>query len=218
MLHLDDEVVAIDKPAGLASIPERDLPLPSARSWLEAELGQAVWVVHRLDKDASGLMLFARTAEVHRELNLRFEHRQVHKTYQALLVGVVADENGLIELPLRQFGSGRVAVDTRRGKPAVTGYKVLERLPAHTLVQASPETGRRHQLRAHFFSLGHPIAGDGRYGEAAPQASYPRLLLHAQALALGRDSGVKLQLRCAVPEVFEQVLQGLRDSAPDPAL
>jgi RluA family pseudouridine synthase len=210
VVHLDDDLLAIAKPAGLASIPERDLELPSARAWAEAELGQQLWVVHRLDKDVSGLLLFARSAEAHRALSLQFEHRQVRKTYLALLRGVDVDDSGRIDLPLRQFGSGRVAVDAQRGKPSSTTFRVLERLPRHTLVEAHPETGRRHQLRAHFYALGHAIAGDRRYGEAAERDACPRLMLHARSLELAPRWGGALALECPAPELFEQVLQALR--------
>lgn len=201
MLYQDAALVAIDKPVGLASIPERDLDLACAQRALERQLGRRLWVVHRLDKEVSGALVFALTPEAHRALSLAFERREVAKDYLALVHGRVLADEGVIEAPIHQFGSGRMGVDAR-GKPSTTRYTVLERSPADaapalTLVRASPVTGRRHQLRVHLYHLGHPIVGDPRYGDPALQRAHPglghglgpRLMLHACRIALPRPPG-----------------------------
>ncbi len=203
ILHEDATLLAVDKPTGLATIPERD----PATDCLLARLQQAhgrLFIVHRLDKEVSGVVVFARTAAAHRALCLQFEARSVSKTYLALVHGDVADESGRIETPLRSFGSGRTGVDLANGKPSVTTWRVLQRRPGLTLLALQPLTGRRHQLRAHLFSVGHPIAGDSRYGEASRASGFPRLMLHARSLELDHPgTGTRLQLRAQVPAAFE---------------
>lgn len=198
-------MLVVDKPEGMAAIPERDLAVPSLHKALEAERHEKLFVVHRLDKEVSGLLVFARTAAMHRNLSMAFEQRRVDKTYVALLQGVVSDDAGAIVAPIHQFGSGRMGVDPR-GKPSETRFEVLARGPAHTLVAAHPLTGRRHQLRVHFYHRGHPIAGDPRYGDRASQAAISRLLLHARNLVLPLPNGGSLTLESLPGPSFDVVL------------
>lgn len=192
----DPAILAIDKPVGVAAIPERDLTAPSVQRLLEAARGERLWVVHRLDKEVSGVLVFARTAEAHRALSIAFEKREVDKTYLALVHGVLAADSGTIAQPIHQFGSGRMGVDGR-GKPSKTHYVVRARGATTTLVEARPVTGRRHQIRVHFYHLGHPIVGDPRYGERSPDAvgggggdkGLGRLMLHALRLVVPRPPG-----------------------------
>jgi tRNA pseudouridine32 synthase / 23S rRNA pseudouridine746 synthase len=205
LLHADGALLAADKPAGLATIPERDPSADCLVARLRAEHGPLL-VVHRLDKDASGVVVFARTPAAHRALCMQFEARTVSKSYVALVHGEVAGEAGRIEAPLRSFGSGRTGVDHAAGKPSTTTWRVLERRPGLTLLELQPLTGRRHQLRAHLHALGHPIAGDTRYGNACSRdgrgaAAFPRLMLHARLLTLDHPvSGERLVLRAEPPE------------------
>lgn len=113
------DVLAVDKPAGLASIPERNLEEPSAQRLLEGTRQERLFVIHRLDKEVSGLLLFARSAAAHRELSLAFEHRTVEKHYLAISAGWLPEDSGLIDAPVFQFGSGRMGVDPR-GKASQT--------------------------------------------------------------------------------------------------
>jgi len=203
ILHADGALLAVDKPTGLATIPERDPAADCLLARLQSEHGR-LFIVHRLDKEVSGVVVFARSAAAHRSLCLQFEARSVSKTYLALVHGEIGDESGRIETPLRTFGSGRTGVDLVAGKPSVTTYRVLQRRPGLTLLELAPLTGRRHQLRAHLYSIGHPIAGDARYGEAARAAGFPRLMLHALSLALDHpDSGARLHLRAEAPAAFD---------------
>lgn len=209
ILDEDRDLLAVDKPAGLAAIPERDLAQPSAQRRLEAQRGERLFVVHRLDKEVSGLLLFARTAPAHRALSLAFERREVDKRYLGLVWGEVVGDEGEVALPIREFGSGRMGVDAR-GKASLTRWSVLARgvlagRPV-TLLALSPHTGRRHQLRVHCYAIGHALVGDPRYGDKDLQATQPRLMLHAHQarLSLGAD---KHHLVAPPPEDFVAVLR-----------
>ena len=202
VLFESEDVVVVDKPEGLASIPERKPQGESLVEVLSAERGEKLYTVHRLDKETSGVIVFARNAAVHRWLNRQFERRLVEKRYLALVHGVVAEDGGTIDEPLRQFGSGRIGVDQERGKASVTEYWVVERYEAFTLVEARPRTGRRHQIRVHLYHLGHPIAGDPLYGDPAMQKEIPRLMLHAQRINVALPSGTDLVVEAPVPQSF----------------
>jgi tRNA pseudouridine32 synthase/23S rRNA pseudouridine746 synthase len=213
VLYEDAYLLAIHKPEGLAAIPERNPAHPSARQLLETARGERLFVVHRLDKEASGILLFARTPETHRYLNELFAARRVHKIYRALVHGRVASMQGQIQAPIRAFGSGRMGVDFQRGKLSETRYRVLEYVgEAYTLLELSPLTGRRHQIRVHCYHLGHPIVGDIRYGERAQQQPFPRLMLHALRLRFRHPEGHELELTAPEPESFQHVLDALRMS------
>lgn len=202
-----DDVLVVNKPEGLASIPERDPAKASLLAAISEERSGKLYVVHRLDREASGVIVFAKNAAVHRWLNEQFQRREVEKTYLVLVHGVIPEAGGTIDRPLRQFGSGRMGVDLQRGKPSVTEYRVLECFDAHTLVQARPHTGRRHQIRVHLYSIGHPIVGDGRYGHPAAARAFPRLMLHAHRIALRLPSGEALAVEAPVPESFSAVIE-----------
>ncbi|CAM3218262.1 RluA family pseudouridine synthase [Rhodothermus bifroesti] len=210
VLYEDAYLLAIHKPEGLAAIPERDPAQPSARQLLETFRGERLFVVHRLDKEASGVLLFARTPEAHRYLNALFATRRVHKIYRALVHGCVSPEQGQIQAPIRAFGSGRMGVDFQRGKPSETRYRVLAYVGnAYTLLEALPLTGRRHQIRVHCYHLGHPIVGDLRYGDRSKQQAFPRLMLHALTLRFPHPEGPELELTAPLPESFQHVLDAL---------
>jgi len=207
ILHDDAALVAVDKPEGLATVPERMAPQECVRARLEVQLGARLMAVHRLDKPVSGVVLFARTPEAHRALSRQFERHEVRKTYLALVQGVVADDEGGSDAPLREFGSGRTAVDPA-GRPCRTRWRVLSRLPAATLLSVEPRTGRRHQIRAHLFAAGHPVLGDLLYGDRAEQSRWPRLMLHAARLELVHPAtGEALRLDAAPPESYESVMR-----------
>lgn len=216
VLYEDAGVVAVDKPVGLPAISERDPTRPCLVSLLAARLGERLWVVHRLDKEVSGVILFARSAEAHRHLNAEFAARRVRKTYLALAHGRIEVDQGVIDRPVRTFGSGRAGVDDERGKPSRTEFAVLARVADYTLVTARPITGRRHQLRVHFYTLGHPLAGDPRYGDPAVQGRIPRLMLHALRLECRLPDGAPLAVEAPVPDSFTASLADLTGLAVDP--
>jgi RluA family pseudouridine synthase len=206
ILHESAELLLVNKPEGIATIPERDLGVPSVQRLLEAARGERLWVVHRLDKEVSGALVFARSADAHRELCKAFESRAVEKTYLALVHGVVKLDSDVIDMPIREFGSGRMAVDPR-GKPSRTGFRVLERGADCSLLEVELHTGRRHQIRVHLYAIEHPLVGDGRYGS---QRVDTRLMLHAWKLGLPA-----LSAAAPLPPSFAEELRrrGLRWAA-----
>jgi tRNA pseudouridine32 synthase / 23S rRNA pseudouridine746 synthase len=195
-------LVAFDKPSGVPSIPGRgDPPGASLLEIASALEGRKLFVVHRLDRGTSGVLLFARDAAAHRRLNALFESRAVRKTYLAWVLGELASEEGVVEVPLRSFGSGREGV-AEGGKPSLTHWKVLRRAPGKTLLEVRPETGRRHQIRVHLFSLGHPVLGDDLYGAPRPVGAAPRLMLHALHLSFPWDAPTPLLISAPPPPDF----------------
>jgi RluA family pseudouridine synthase len=185
VLHADEQILVADKPAGMAAVPggwEKDDP--SLLKQLEAEYGR-LWIVHRLDKVTSGVIVFARTAEAHRTLSLLFETRAVHKAYHAILCGVPVWDEYTCRLPLLvDVGHNhRTAVNRKSGQAALTRLRVRERFAAYALVEASPETGRTHQIRAHLSALGFPILADRLYRAPATEL-IERPALHAYSLEL----------------------------------
>jgi RluA family pseudouridine synthase len=207
ILFESDDILAVNKPEGFASIPEGDKGKDCLLSLLSSASSGRLYVVHRLDKEASGVILFAKNAAAHKYLNEQFSNRSVRKTYVALTHGVIEETSGIIDKPIRQFGSGRMGVDLQRGKPCTTKFRVMERFGAYTLVEAYPLTGRRHQIRVHFYSIGHPIVGDLRYGDKAVQRTFPRLMLHAQKIMLQFPSGEGVTIEAPIPESFWSVIE-----------
>ncbi len=207
-LFENDDVLAVHKPEGLASIPA-NVGEANLLSLLALRTPGRLYVVHRLDKEASGVILFARNAAAHKSLNAQFSSHGVHKTYVALTHGIIAEARGVVDRPLRRFGSGRMGVD-RQGKPSVTEFRVLERLASYTLLEVYPLTGRRHQIRVHLYSIGHPIVGDPRYGDRAVQSRFPRLMLHAQAITFRLPTGEEATVEAPIPESFQMVVESIR--------
>ncbi|MFG6485801.1 RluA family pseudouridine synthase [Roseateles sp. BYS78W] len=181
VLHADDRLVVIDKPAGLLSVPGRTEP-DCASARVQALYADAL-IVHRLDQATSGLLLFARGAQAQRELSADFAERRVDKVYIAVVAGHLLGE-GLIDLPLSADWPNRPRqqVDHEHGKPSQTRWRVLGREGPHTRVRLEPLTGRSHQLRVHLAQLGHAILGDALYAAPDIAAASPRLLLHASEL------------------------------------
>jgi RluA family pseudouridine synthase len=207
VLFEDDRLIAVDKPAGQAVIPGRNLGkgFPPLIKIVSKKIRKKAWVVHRLDRETSGIVVFAKDAQTHRELCLLWEKREVKKIYRTLVQGYVPQTEGMIEFPLRPFGSGRMGVGPQ-GKPSQTRYRVLQRFSGSTLLEAEPWTGRRHQIRVHFYHLGHPLMGDPLYGGDRPVGGAPRLMLHASQISL-RFQGQDLNLACEPGEDFEGVLR-----------
>jgi RluA family pseudouridine synthase len=196
------DIIAVDKQEGLTSIPGSEKGKETLLELLSKQYRQKLFVVHRLDKDVSGVMLFAASAAAHKCLNGQFAAHTVHKAYLALVHGTLDTEKGCIHKPIHRFGSGRMGVDQLRGKPSSTNFEALERLAKYTLVKALPLTGRTHQIRVHFYSIGHPIVGDRLYGDTAAQAAFPRMMLHAQTITFKLSSGEEKTVEAPVPESF----------------
>jgi tRNA pseudouridine32 synthase / 23S rRNA pseudouridine746 synthase len=203
-LHVDASLLVVCKPAGLLSVPGRGPDKQDCvASRVQAAYSDAL-VVHRLDMATSGLMLFARGAQVQRKLSTAFEQRAVHKRYTAVVDGNVSNNEGEIDLPLLTDWPNRPLqkVDAENGKPSLTRYTVLSRNRAqnNSRLLLEPVTGRSHQLRVHLRELGHPIWGDALYAPAPVLALSSRLLLHATSLSFSHPaSGKALQFNSEVP-------------------
>ena len=187
-LHEDDTCLVLDKPEGLLSVPGRgELSHDSLAQRVQRARPEAL-VVHRLDMATSGLLLMAKGADWQRAYSRLFAERGVHKEYVAVVDGWMAQDSGEVDLPLITDWPNRPRqhVDAAIGKPSLTLYTVLGRDPARprTRVLLEPVTGRSHQLRVHMLALGHPILGDRLYAPEAAREEAPRLMLHAQRLAL----------------------------------
>ena len=180
----------VDKPAGLLSVPGKG---PELADCLTARLEKAfptVRLVHRLDRDTSGVMVFGLTAHAQRHLGQQFEARKTKKTYIARVAGRVEGKTGTVDLPLIVDWPNRPLqkVCHETGKPAVTDYRVLKASDEESRMRLHPLTGRSHQLRVHMLALGHPILGDPLY---APETAgnFPRMMLHAEELRLSHPDG-----------------------------
>jgi RluA family pseudouridine synthase len=215
ILYGDEHLLAVDKPPGLPTLPDGyHKDAPCLIHLLQTEFGR-VWVVHRLDKDTSGVIVLARSAEVHRAMNLAFDSREVQKIYHALVIGVPEWEDRVIDLPLRPDGDRRhrTVIDLRRGKPAITRCRVLERFTGHTLVEVKPETGRTHQIRAHLAAAGFPLVGDVLYGGKKANGLMERTALHAHSIQFVHPvtKGI-VKFEAEYPEDFRATLDWLRDT------
>lgn len=211
IIFKDENLLAVSKPAGLLTIRGRGKA--ASEPFLAAKAGELaggkVFTVHRLDRDVSGVVLFARNPVEHRRLNRLFETRKVKKSYLVLVRGRIDADRGKIDLPVREYGSGRMGVGAG-GKLSQTEFTVLERFADYTLAEASPLTGRRHQIRVHFYAIGHPVAGDTLYGDPALQRLCPRLMLHSLRMAFPLSDGTMLTVTAAPPAGFTRVLESLR--------
>ncbi|MFY0679030.1 MAG: RluA family pseudouridine synthase [Thalassovita sp.] len=191
-LHEDHEIVVLNKPAGLLSVPGRGEDLADCLiTRLQAVFPQAL-LVHRLDRDTSGVMVFGLTAHAQRHLSMQFEKRTTKKTYVARVQGQLTPKTGTIELPLIVDWPNRPrqVVDHENGKAAITEYRVLRQNETESRVRLTPRTGRTHQLRVHMLALGHPILGDPLYAEGEA-AQYDRLMLHSEELRIKHPDGGK---------------------------
>jgi len=192
VLHMDHEVLLVDKPSGLLSVPGKGPELADCLiSRVQTAFPDAL-LVHRLDRDTSGVMIFALTAHAQRHLGLQFEKRQVKKTYVARVWGAVAEKTGTVDLPLIVDWPNRPKqmVCHETGKPAQTDWRVVRAKDGETRMRLMPKTGRSHQLRVHMAEIGHPILGDPFYA-TGPARDFPRLMLHSETLQFRHPDGGK---------------------------
>ena len=193
VIHADHAIVVVDKPAGLLSVPGRGEHLADCLIARVQKAYPDALLVHRLDRDTSGIMVFALTRHAQRDLGAQFEGRKTKKTYRARLWGHLVPKEGRVDLPLIVDWPNRPLqhVDHVNGKPAQTDWKVLGHdEDGTTRVRLFPVTGRSHQLRVHMRETGHPILGDPFYAEGRAR-DYPRLMLHAESLGLRHPDGGK---------------------------
>jgi RluA family pseudouridine synthase len=214
VIFSDEHIVVVDKPAGLPTLPDGyDKAAPHLLQALAPQFGR-LWIAHRLDRGTSGVMVVARSADAHRSLNTQFDRRIVKKTYHALITGEPPWDEYTVRLPLRADGDRkhRTVVDHGKGKPAVTPLRVLERFGAYALVEAKPETGRTHQIRAHLAALRLPVLGDPLYGAAAAEnGPIDRTALHAHSLAFHHPATLHaVSFKAPYPPDFARALRVLR--------
>lgn len=231
ILHEDADLIFIDKPAGLLAIPDRfDPTLPSVKGFLEKKTGEKIFVVHRIDRETSGCMVFAKNEAAHRHLSLQFQEHIAGKFYVGLVHGRLAEEGGTIDLPLVEHPTqaGKMAV-AKKGKASRTDYRVVEQWPLHALVQFRIFTGRTHQIRVHMQSIGHPLLCDPLYGDGQPfllssikrkfnlskkeeeeRPLLSRLALHSYRLVVESPAGEEISVEAPLPKDLNAVVQQLR--------
>jgi len=187
---MDHQVLVVAKPDGLLSVPGKGAHLADCLLARVQAIYPEALLVHRLDRDTSGVMLFALTPHAQRHLGLQFEKRQIKKTYVARVWGQVVEKTGTVDLPLIVDWPNRPRqmVDHENGKPATTDWRVLRSTDTETRLRLYPKTGRSHQLRVHCLSLGHPILGDPFYSEG-PARDYPRMMLHSETVKFRHPDG-----------------------------
>ena len=206
IIHRDARLIVLDKPSGLLAVPGRGPDLQDCLSARVQREFPTALVVHRLDRDTSGLMLMALDAEAQRHASGQFERREVRKTYTCIVRGIPPDDEGLIDLPIARDPARppRYRIDHEHGRPSQTRWRLIERVASASertaRLEVEPLTGRSHQIRLHLATLGHPILGDPLYADAATVALARRLLLHATFLALAHpDDGREVAWRSPCP-------------------
>lgn len=220
-IYEDDDLIIVNKPAGLLVIPDRhDAALKSLNKILQDQLRQQVWVVHRLDRDTSGALCFAKNTDTHKYLSAAFQERSVSKYYTALVLGKTNPANGSIEKPILEHPviKGKMVVNAK-GKPSLTTYETLEQWALYSLLYLQLHTGRTHQIRVHLQSIGHPVVCDETYGDGKPfflsnikkkyrlsdkeESERPllsRLALHASRLELEKEDGTRIVAEAPLPK------------------
>ena len=190
VVHADHQVLVVAKPHGLLSVPGKGAHLSDCLLTRVQAIYPEALLVHRLDRDTSGVMLFALTAHAQRHLGLQFEKRQIKKTYVARVWGKVVEKTGTVDLPLIVDWPNRPRqmVDHENGKPATTDWRVLRTGENETRLRLYPKTGRSHQLRVHCLALGHPILGDPFYANGLAR-DFPRMMLHSETVKFRHPDG-----------------------------
>ena len=228
----NEHFIAINKPAGLLSIPDRNQSEPSLKDLLLEKYG-SIFTVHRLDKDTSGIILFAKDEVTHKYLSVLFEERKMEKYYLGIVHGCPAGLKGTIDAPISEhlLQKGLMIIH-KKGKPSVTDYEVIEAYKPFSLLQFRIHTGRTHQIRVHAKHLGHPIACDNLYGDGKPvllssikrkfrlskkeemeRPMLSRLALHSYRLKFIDDNGEPFDLVAELPKEMKALLQQIKKNA-----
>ena len=189
LIHEDEDIIVVNKDPGTLTIPDRFDPFKLNLLGALRKTYEEVFVVHRLDRETSGIVVFARTKEAHKALNQQFQDRDADKFYLALTVGIPHPEEDLIDKPIGPDprGGGKMRIDYHGGKESTTAYEVVERYKEHALVRLQLFTGRTHQVRVHMAATGHPLAVDPLYGGA-------------EGLYLSKIKGKKFNLKAGTIE------------------
>ena len=225
----NDDFVAVNKPSGLLTIPDREQTEKSLKEYL-IDKYKNIFVVHRLDKDTSGLVVFAKNETTHKFLCKIFEDRKVEKFYLGIVIGEPVEKTGIIDAPITDHLTRKGIMTVHRsGKESQTGYEVLDANPNFSLVSFQLFTGRTHQIRVHTKEIGHPLACDPLYGDGKPvllssvKKNYKlskhdeeerpiinRLALHSYKLNFEDAQGIKMELSAEAPKEFRALMQQLK--------
>ncbi len=219
----DEDYFVVDKPENISTLEDRDSDVNMLS--LARKTFDSIKVCHRLDKQTSGVLVFARHDEAYRHLSMQFERREVCKVYHAVVDGRTHFESQMIEKPLLITGSGRVKIDARKGKEAVTEVHTIKNFRRHSLVKCKPLTGKKHQIRVHLASIGHPIVSDMVYGgKEVFLSSYKknykfkgevekplirRIALHAFAIEFKGMNNKKISIEIPYPKDFKALIRQL---------
>lgn len=225
----NEDCIVIDKPAGMLSIPDREQSQKSLKDHLLDQFG-SIFTVHRLDRDTSGLIIFAKNETAHKFLSVQFENREAGKQYLGLVYGTLEQPEGIWDAPIREHAyiKGKMMVH-RDGKPSMTSFSLMDAAGPFSLVRFTIHTGRTHQIRVHAANAGHPIACDSVYGKADPillssfkkkyklskteESERPilqRLALHSHRLNLQLPDGTHLEVEAPLPKDIRALLQQLK--------
>lgn len=228
LLFQNDDYVAVNKPSGLLTIPDREGKEVSLKNLLKEKFGE-IFTVHRLDRDTSGLVVFALNEQTHKHLSQQFEARETEKIYYGLVLGKLTDAEGVINEPIAEHPTKKGTMTVwRKGKESITEYKVLESFRLFSWLQFQILTGRTHQIRVHLKHLGHPIACDPVYGDGKPiflsqfktkfklsqtedeeRPILNRLALHSAKLRFTGMSGEEVALEAPIPKDLRATLNQL---------
>lgn len=235
LIFENEAYLAVNKSAGMLTIPDRfDARQPNLLHILQ-ERYPRIWVVHRLDRETSGLVLFAKNEASHSYLSGLFENREIRKIYQGVVLGSLAEKKGLIEVPIAAHPLKKgMMVTSRSGKPAITEYEVLKDYGIYSLVEFRIHTGKTHQIRVHMKSMGHPLVCDPLYGDGKPvllssfkkkfrlsqqeeteRPLFERVALHSYHLDFTDPSGEAASLTAPLPKDFRALLHQLDKNRGD---
>jgi 23S rRNA pseudouridine1911/1915/1917 synthase len=226
IIHEDDDIVAVNKPSGLLTIPDRE-GVPGVRNLLQDKFG-SIFTIHRIDKDTSGVVVFAKNEMAHRHFSMQFESRETKKFYNGFVLGSPALDSGVINEPIAEHPSKKGLMTVyRKGKESITEYEVINRFRFYSWMRFRILTGRTHQIRVHMKHLGNPIVCDSLYGDGKPvlisqlkqkfnlrkdtdeRPLLNRLALHAAELELVGVDGNRIEIKAPLPKDLKAVLQQL---------
>lgn len=222
VVYEDDDVIVINKPVGMVVHPAAGHPDGTLVNALLYHCGNSLsgingqlrpGIVHRIDRDTSGLIIAAKNDAAHQFLAAQLQDHSLYREYEAVCVGSLKEDTGTVNAPIGRHPTDRkkMAVDYKNGREAVTHYTVLERYPGYTYIQCRLETGRTHQIRVHMASIGHPLLGDVVYGAKKPYPGLAGQCLHARRLSFVHPrSGERMTVECPLPDHFIQVLTKLK--------
>ncbi|MEK7068212.1 MAG: RluA family pseudouridine synthase [Patescibacteria group bacterium] len=221
ILYEDDDIIVVDKPAGMIVYPDGKHDYPALDAWLTKKYG-SVFMVHRLDRETSGVLVVARTEAAREFLKEQFKNREIKKTYRTFVHGGFKDERGIIDKPIGSARGGRGPRSARQPygtmRDALTHYRVIGRGNGASYLEVFPKTGRTHQIRVHMAAIQHPIIGDVLYSPGRPTLlGFERLALHALSLSFTHPNGKEMSFQAPLPPDFvaAEGELGKNSSAPE---